>query len=236
MGVKIIVGDITELEVDAIVNAANSSLLGGGGVDGCIHRAAGPGLLEECRKLGGCPTGEAKMTAGYNLPARHVIHTVGPIWHGGTQWEKSLLTSCYIRSLELARKNGLRSVAFPLISAGVYGYPYLPALTLALMSCKAYLHHCCPDMDLSIVHFDGGDPVSRLRGQILLAMNNAIQEDFYDSAVLDMDTLRKIAGEAFNEVEELPTVTFESILIRTLKEKNATSDEALMARRGFGLE
>lgn len=136
---EIIEGDITKLEVDAIVNAANKSLLGGGGVDGAIHRAAGPELVAETRTLGGAETGEAKITKGYRLPAKHVIHTVGPVWHGGANREEELLADCYRNSMRVAVDNGLRTIAFPAVSTGVYSFPLERATGIALREMKAFL-------------------------------------------------------------------------------------------------
>jgi O-acetyl-ADP-ribose deacetylase len=135
----VIQGDITRLAVDAIVNAANSSLLGGGGVDGAIHRTAGPDLLAECRRIGGCPTGEARMTRGHRLPAQHVIHAVGPVYHGGRSREPELLRSCYVESLRLASEAQLKSIAFPCISTGIYGYPKVEACGIAIAAVVEWL-------------------------------------------------------------------------------------------------
>ena len=155
--IKVILGDITSLDVDAIVNAANSTLLGGGGVDGAIHRAAGPGLLEECRTLGGCQTGQAKLTRGYDLPARYVIHTVGPVWHGGDGYEDELLAECYRNSLALATQHALASIVFPAISTGIYGYPKERAARVALGEIHRYLErHDVPQV-VTLVGYDQAD-------------------------------------------------------------------------------
>lgn len=163
--ISVVKDDITKLEVDVIVNAAAPDLLGGGGVDGAIHRAAGPGLLAHCRTLGGCATGDAKITGGYRLPARAVIHTVGPIWQGGDQGEAGLLASCYRKSLELAENHDLKTIAFPAISCGVYGYPIPKAVEIAVSTIRAYL-----------------DVHSGLEEVVLVAFNDEILDE-YQSAL-----------------------------------------------------
>jgi len=145
--IRLTTGDITRLKVDAIVNAANASLLGGGGVDGAIHRAAGPDLLVECRKLGGCPPGEARLTRGYRLPARHVIHTVGPIWKGGAAGEQQILESCYRSCVGIAHSKEFRDIAFPAIATGIYGFPREEAARVAIAAVSSYLaHHQLPEL------------------------------------------------------------------------------------------
>lgn len=151
---EIVIGDITQLAVDAVVNAANSSLLGGGGVDGAIHQAAGPELLAYCRGLGGCPTGEARITPGFRLPARYIIHTVGPIWRDGLQGEPDLLAACYRSCFALAGIYGIKSIAFPAISCGVYGYPKEMAAQIALGECRAALQMLSGPERVVLVAFD----------------------------------------------------------------------------------
>ncbi|MDF3001429.1 MAG: Appr-p processing protein [Bacillota bacterium] len=163
MGIGVFRGDITKLEVDAIVNAANETLLGGGGVDGAIHRAAGKELLAECKTLGGCKTGEAKITKGYLLSAKHVIHTVGPVWHGGEQGEPALLAECYKSSLRLAQENGIKTIAFPAISTGVYGYPKEKAAVIAVNTIRDFLK----EHDLEVILTAFGDVDEKLYQKLI---------------------------------------------------------------------
>ena len=166
MEVKILHADIVTLHVDAIVNAANRTLLGGGGVDGAIHAAAGPELLAECRTLNGCQTGDAKITKGYNLPAKHVIHTVGSVWLGGTAGEKENLTSCYRKSMELALQNNIKSIAFPLISGGAFGYPKREAITIAITTLKQYEN---TDIQMYLVLYD--EPTYKFACEVFAEIN-----------------------------------------------------------------
>ena len=163
--IQVLKGDITKLEVDAIVNAANTSLLGGGGVDGAIHRAAGPELLEECRTLNGCETGHSKITKGYNLPAKYVIHTVGPIWYGGNKKERELLKSCYCTALTLAKEYGIKTIAFPAISCGVYHFPLEEACKIAMNTVADFISN--NDCFEKIILIDINDAIVEIYKRIL---------------------------------------------------------------------
>lgn len=169
---RIVEGDITKLAVTAIVNAANTTLLGGGGVDGAIHRAAGPELLEECRQLGGCPTGEARLTRGYRLPARYVIHTVGPVWRGGSYGEDSLLAACYRSSLAIAARERFESVAFPSISTGAYGFPMERAARIAIRECHDALVRQEYPREILLVCF--GERARRIHEEALAELRRAL--------------------------------------------------------------
>lgn len=243
MPLEIIRDDITKVKVDAIVNAANKSLLGGGGVDGAIHRSAGPGLLEECKTLGGCQVGQAKITKGYNLPAKYVIHTVGPVWHGGRHNEEKMLEDCYRNSLELAKEHELESIAFPLISSGAYGYPKDEALRVAMGVIEQFLLH--NEMKVIIVVYDNAsfmmsknlfESISQYIDDVYSEQRiSNIRPDFeqvrYHSAmdmeskrVLDESTTRKgkrKLEDLVNHVDE----TFSQMLLRLIDEKGLSDSQ-----------
>lgn len=253
MPFKLVTGDITKISVDAIVNAANTSLLGGGGVDGAIHRAAGSGLVTECRSLNGCETGQAKITKGYDLPCKYVIHTVGPVWKGGGYLERDLLYSCYARSLELAKRKNCESIAFPLISAGVYGYPKDQALSIAIKAIQDFLKK--NDMDVTLVIyskntftfdnelFDGissyiGDnlvremPVKetgflRMAGALRAKMSMpAMEESAFEDAAPAPDAANAYEAKSLDDFVRHSDESFSQALLRMIDEKGMTDVEA----------
>lgn len=234
MPLQIVRNDITKMKCDAIVNAANSTLLGGGGVDGAIHKAAGKGLLFECMKLGGCKTGEAKITGGYNLPCKYIIHTVGPVWKGGHSGEEKLLRSCYRKSLLLAKKNDCESVAFPLISAGVYGYPKDKALQVAVDEISSFLFE--NDMTVYIVVFD--QKSFNISQKLVSDIREYIDERYVEKhaamesirltmmppmAVSDTASKESLDGldNALKQIDE----SFSQMLLRKIDEKGMTDSE-----------
>lgn len=238
MPLEIIRNDITKLEVDAIVNAANSSLLGGGGVDGAIHKAAGKGLLAKCKTLGGCKVGEAKLTKGYNLPAKYVIHTVGPRWCGGDNNEEQLLRNCYENSLEIARKHGFKTVAFPLISSGVYGYPKAQAFCVAVDSIRDFLFFE-DDISVYLVLFDKRSlsETQALYDDINEYIDNNYAENHYELSLGQLDDLvpsYQISNDfecpaaCFSSLKEAVSSldeSFSQMLIRLIDEKGMTDPE-----------
>lgn len=234
MPLQIVRNDITKMKCDAIVNAANSTLLGGGGVDGAIHKAAGKGLLFECMKLGGCKTGEAKITGGYNLPCKYIIHTVGPVWKGGHSGEEKLLLSCYRESLLLAKKNDCESVAFPLISAGVYGYPKDKALQVAVDEISSFLFE--NDMTVYIVVFDqksfdiSQKLVSDIREYIdeRYVEKHAAMESIRLTMMPPMavsDTASKESLDSLDDALKQIDESFSQMLLRKIDEKGMTDSE-----------
>lgn len=224
MPLLVVRNDISKMKVDAIVNAANRSLLGGGGVDGAIHRAAGPQLLAECRTLGGCDTGSAKITGGYDLPCKYVIHTVGPVWHGGLWGEKKLLTSCYRSSLELAQKHGCRSVAFPLISAGAYGYPKDKAFRIAVDTITDYLlNH-----DLTVYLVVYGSDEFRLSRKLFADISSYI-DDHYVRRHTDVYRESQRAMQAREEDCRPMMAPPAPMAVRMSVEKSCSLDEMLSA-------
>ena len=225
MPLEIVRNDITKMTVDAIVNAANESLLGGGGVDGCIHRAAGPELLAECRGLGGCRTGDAKITKAYRLPCNYVIHTVGPVWQDGKSGEREQLVSCYRRSLSLAKKHGCETIAFPLISSGVYGYPKDRALRVAVDTIGEFLME--NDMTVYLVIFDRD--AYRIGSKLFADIAEYI-DDHYADEHAEVRSMRRICMEsvACASAAPMPTCGADDVLEELLEELDAGFSETLL--------
>lgn len=224
MPLEIVRNDITRMQVDAIVNAANASLLGGGGVDGAIHRAAGPELLEACRALGGCETGRAKITLGYRLPCKYVIHTVGPVWQGGNSGERALLSACYRNSLALAKANDCETVAFPLISSGVYGYPKAEALEVAANAIAQFLAE--NEMTVFIVVFSRD--AFEISGRLFSAVASYIDDVYVDShsdSAFERARQARCASLSLERMLDQVDESFSEALIRLIDERRLTDAE-----------